>query len=110
MDQTKTKKHFKFPDTWIVVFCIVAVIALLSWVIPSGAYEYEKIDVNGTTRSIAIAGTYQQIDKAEASPTGFLGLFAALYEGMVSAADIIFVMMVCAATFGVLVKTGAFHG
>lgn len=109
MDQTKTKKHFKFPDTWIVVFCIVAVIALLSWVIPSGAYEYEKIDVNGTTRNVAIAGTYQQIDKAEASPTGFLGLFAALYEGMVSAADIIFVMMVCAATFGVLVKTGAFH-
>lgn len=109
MDMSVTKKRVHFPDTWIVVFCIVAIVALLSWIIPSGAYEYEKIDVNGTMRNVAIAGTYQAIDKAEASPTGFLGLFAALYEGMVSASDIIFVMMVCAATFGVLVKTGAFH-
>lgn len=109
MDKNAAKKKFPFPDTWIVVFCIVAIIALLSWIIPSGTYDYEQIDVNGTTRSVAIAGTYRAIDKAEASPTGFLGLFAALYEGMVSAADIIFVMMVCAATFGVLVKTGAFH-
>ena len=109
MEKSAVKKKFQFPDTWIVVFCIVAIVALLSWIIPSGTYDYEKIDVNGTTRSVAIAGTYHAVDKAEASPTGFLGLFAALYEGMVSAADIIFVMMVCAATFGVLVKTGAFH-
>lgn len=103
------KKQFAFPNTWIVVFIIIAIVAILSWVIPSGSYDYEKIDVNGTTRSVAVAGSYHEIDKAETSPTGFLGLFNSLYEGLVSAADIIFVMMVCAATFGVIVKTGAFH-
>ena len=108
MDKKQGKK-FVFPDTWIVVFVIVAIIAVLSWIVPSGTYDYEKIDVNGTTRSVAIAGSYHTIDKSEVSPTGFMGLFNSLYEGMVDAADIIFVMLVCAATFGVLVKTGAFH-
>ena len=96
-------------NTWLVVFCIIAVVAVLSWIVPSGTFEYETVDVNGTSRNVAIAGTYHAIDKSEAAPTGFLGLFASLYSGMVSAADIIFVILTCASTFGVMVKTGAFH-
>lgn len=105
----KEKKKLAMPDTWLIVFAIIVVMAILTWVVPSGAYEYETIDVNGTSRSVAIAGTYHTIDKAETSPTNFLGVFAALYQGCVSAADIIFVILTCAATFGVMVKTGAFH-
>ena len=105
----KEKKKMTMPDTWLVVFIIIVLMALLTWVIPSGTYDYETIDVNGTSRNVAIAGTYHQIDKSEVSPTGFLGIFAALYQGCVSAADIIFVILTCAATFGVMVKTGAFH-
>lgn len=109
MSEVKTKKKMAMPDTWLIVFAIIIVIAVLSWVIPSGAYDYETIDVNGTSRSVAIAGSYHAIDKSEAMPTGFLGIFAALYQGCVSAADIIFVILTCAGTFGVMVKTGAFH-
>lgn len=105
----KAKKKINMPDTWLIVFIIIVVMALLSWVIPSGSFDYETIDVNGTSRNVAIAGTYHQIDKSEVTPTGFLGIFAALYQGCVSAADIIFVILTCAATFGVMVKTGAFH-
>ena len=89
----KAKKKINMPDTWLIVFIIIAVMALLSWVIPSGSFDYETIDVNGTSRNVAIAGTYHQIDKSEVTPTGFLGIFAALYQGCVSAADIIFVIL-----------------
>lgn len=75
----------------------------------SGSFDYETIDIDGTARKVAIAGSYHEISKSEVSATGLLGLFASLYEGCVSAADIIFVIMTCAATFGVIVKTGAFH-
>ena len=105
----KEKKKLSMPDTWLIVFAIIVVMAILTWVVPSGAFDYETIDVNGTSRSVAIAGTYHTIDKAETSPTTLLGVFAALYQGCVNAADIIFVILCCAATFGVMVKTGAFH-
>lgn len=101
------KKQFKMPDTWLIVAAIVAVVAILSWIIPSGSFDYQEIDVNGTTRSVAIAGSFHYIDKSETTPTGFLGIFASLYSGCVSAADIIFVILTCAATFSVVVKTGA---
>ncbi len=103
------KKKLTMPDTWLIVFIIIVLMAVLSWIIPSGAYDYETIDVNGTSRSVAIAGSYHRIDKSEVSPTGLLGIFAALYQGCVDAADIIFVILTCAATFSVMVKTGAFH-
>ena len=108
MHKSTTSKR-KLPDTWLVVFFILVVIAILTWIVPSGSFDYETIDIDGAARKVAIAGSYQEISKAEVSATGLLGLFASLYEGCVSAADIIFVIMTCAATFGVIVKTGAFH-
>jgi len=105
----KTKKKFSFPNTWVVIFAMIILVAILSWIVPSGSFEYEKIDVNGTTRSVAVAGSYHQIDKSEAKPTGFMGTFSALYEGCVSAADIVFIVFLCTGTFGIMVKTGAFH-
>lgn len=109
MEKTLAKKKRAFPNTWIIIAAMVAIVAILSWIVPSGSYDYEQVDVNGTMRNVAIDGTYHVVDKSETKPTGFLGVFAALYSGCVSAADIIFVIMCCSGTFGVMVKTGAFH-
>lgn len=103
------KKKMAFPNAWVIVAAIIAIAAILSWIVPSGTYDYETMIVNGTERSVAIEGTYHIIDKAEMNPTGFFGIFAAMYRGCVQAADIIFVTLCCAGTFGIMVKTGAFH-
>ena len=107
--EAPAKKKREFPNTWLIIAIMIAIVAILSWIVPSGTYDYESVDVNGTMRNVAIAGTYHTIDKAEAKPTGFLGVFSALYQGCVSAADIVFVVMCCVGTFGIMVKTGAFH-
>lgn len=107
--ETGQKKKFTFPDTLIIVAVVVLIVAILSWVIPSGTYDYQEQDINGRIRNVAIDGTYHTIDKSEVAPTGFLGFFASFYRGCVDAADIIFVILCCCGTFGVLVKTGAFH-
>ena len=74
----KDKKKFVMPDTLIIVAAVVLIMAILSWVIPSGTYDYQEMDINGRIRNVAIDGTYHVIDKSEVAPTGFLGFFAAL--------------------------------
>lgn len=107
--EVSKKKKFKLPDTYVIVAVIVLITAILSWVVPPGAYDYEEVDINGTMRNIAIDGTFHYIDKAETTSTGPLSFFASFYRGCVKAADVIFIIFTCAGSFGVLVKTGAFH-
>lgn len=103
------KKGFQMPNTWLIVAGLVAIMAVLSWVIPPGSFDYQRVEVNGTMRTLAIAGSYKPVDPATAHPTSFLGVFAALYQGCVRASGVIFVILTCGATFGVMVKSGAFH-
>ena len=112
MKNTETalaKKKFQLPDTYVIVALVVLLMVVLSWIVPPGAYDYEKIDVNGTMRNVAVDGTFHYIDPAEATRTGLLSYFASFYRGCVKAADIIFIIFTCAGSFGVLVQTGAFH-
>ena len=105
----KSKKKLVFPDTLIIVAIVVLIVAVLSWIIPSGTYDYQEMNINGRVRNVAIDGTYHVIDKSKVTTTGFLGFFSSLYRGCVDAADIIFVILCCCGTFGIMVKTGAFH-
>lgn len=105
----KKRRTMAMPDTYIIVAFIVLVVAALTHVIPPGAYDYEEVEIGGRMRSIAIDGTFRALDASERNPTGLIAYFKSLYTGCVDAADIIFVIFVCAGTFGILVKTGAFH-
>ena len=40
----KPKKTFKMPDTWVIVFCMVVIVSILSWIVPPGQYDYEQAD------------------------------------------------------------------
>ena len=103
------RHRFEFPNSWVIIAFMVFITAVLSWVIPSGSYEYAERTIGGVVRRAAIDGTFRYIDKAAVKPADFLGLFAAFYRGCVEAADIFFVMFFCTGTFSVMVETGAFH-
>ncbi|RLE21930.1 MAG: YfcC family protein [Acidobacteria bacterium] len=108
-EKPKKRKKLAMPDTYIIVAFIVLVVAGLTWFIPPGTYDYEEININGSMKKIPVDGTFHYLDASEANPTGVLAYFKSLYTGCVDAADIIFVIFICAGTFGILVKTGAFH-
>jgi len=103
------KRGFEFPNSWVIIAVMIVITAVLSWVVPSGSYEYSVQNINGVLRRVAIPGTFHYIDKALVQPTDFLGTFAVLYKGCVAAADIFFVMLFCTGTFSVMVETGVFH-
>ena len=95
----KRKRKLAMPDTLIIVASVVLLVAILSWIIPSGTYDYQEMNINGRIRNVAIDGTYHTIDKSEVTTTGFLGFFSVLYRGCVEAADVIFMILCCCACF-----------
>ena len=109
MSNEKTKKKFQMPNTWIIVFAMVVIVAILSWIIPPGEFKYETVEINGSTRNLAIADSFEYLEEGSGEPTGVLGVFSALYRGCVNMAGTIFMVFTCCATFRIMVQTGAFH-
>lgn len=98
-ETVKSRRKFEFPHGFVILFALMVITALVTYVIPAGEYE-RTTDENG--RSIVVDGTYQTIDS---NPTGFLDLFNAVHVGMVNAADIIFFIFIVGGAFGILRAT-----
>ncbi|MDO4667435.1 MAG: YfcC family protein [Streptococcus sp.] len=69
----KTKKGFKMPSSYTVLFIIIAIMAVLTWVIPAGVYGSDK-DGN------FIPGTYKMVTQ---NPQGLWDVLMAPVRGMI---------------------------
>lgn len=67
------KKSFKSPNAYVIIFFVMAFVAVLTWFVPGGAYQ---LDETGG----AIAGTYTRV---EANPQGLWDIFMAPITGMI---------------------------
>lgn len=91
---------FKLPNTYVLIFSILALIALATWVMPGGRYDTRVVD--GRT----------QIDPASfrrvpSVPQGAGALLTAPVKGFAEAAPIVAFVLVVGGAFGVLQRTGA---
>ncbi len=99
------KKKFNLPHTFIILFAIIVVCAILTWIIPAGSFDYME---NADGRQVAISGTWHEVD--DVSPVGPFRVFELVYEGMVDAADISFLVFITYASVVFVIKSGAFDG
>jgi len=82
-------KKFKMPTAYTILFLIIAVVAILTWVVPAGEY---------------VDGVYQQVDS---NPQGLYDILAAPVEGFFNAVDIALFVLVIGGFVGIVLKTGA---
>ena len=54
MEKEKRKFKLKTPNSYVIIMAIIAIVAVLSWIIPGGAYDY--VDPNADKLE-PIAGT-----------------------------------------------------
>ncbi len=97
--QPKKKWYESIPHPVVMLFIIIVLTALLSYILPAGTYERELID----GRQRVVPGSYKVIAQ---TPVGLLDLFTAIPLGFVQAARIIFVVLASGIMFGVLEKSG----
>lgn len=94
------KKKFALPDAYVILFIILALAAVLTWVVPAGEYERQETDA----ATIVVPGSYSQI---ESSSSSLLDVFLAIQEGMIAAAPLIFLVLIIGGSFAVIEATGA---
>ena len=81
----------KIPHTYVIIFSIILLAAVMTWFIPGGSYLRHSQLVNGVERTVIDKGSFHYVD----SEPQTWQVFAALYKGFVNQAGIIvFILMI----------------
>lgn len=98
------KKKFNLPHIFIILFGIIVFCTILTWILPAG--EFDRVE-NADGRMLAVAGSWHEV---ESSPVGIFNMFKAVYDGMIDASGIIFLVFITFASTAFVIKSGAFDG
>ena len=86
----------RFPDSLVLIFGLILLAQLATYVLPAGEFERQGRQV--------VRGTYHAV---EAEPLPVFTFLTAVPAGLADAADIIFFIFIVGGVFGVLRSTGA---
>ena len=61
------KKKFKIhmPHVITLIFFLIIVVAILTWILPSGEFERTIMETSTGEREVAVAGTYHTVADRE---------------------------------------------
>lgn len=100
---------FKFPSAYTILFFLIAVVAVLTWIVPAGQYQMAMNETLG--KEVPIAGTYAHV---AAHPQGLVSVLmapiAGLYDpvsGQAGAIDVALFILIIGGFLGIVTKTGA---
>lgn len=96
------KIKLKVPNTYLLIFSLLILIAALTWIIPGGEFERKVID----RREVVVQNSFNFVEN---KPQGFIELFIAPLKGFQEAALIIGFILLVGGSFNVLAKTEAIN-
>lgn len=96
-------KKIKIPHTYVIVFFIVVIAGILTWIVPGGTFDRNKMMVNGIEREVVDGNSFHYIGN---SPQTWQ-IFSAIFDGFVDKADIIVFIFLIGGAFWIMNKTRA---
>lgn len=96
-------KKLKIPHTFTIVFFIIIVCAILTWIIPGGEFVRETVTVDGVDRNVVVADSYQQVEHAPQT----WQIFTAFFKGFVRTSNIIVFILMIGGAFWIMNYTKA---
>lgn len=91
-----TKKKFQMPTAYTILFALILAVAIATWFIPAGSYDYAD--------GVPVAGTYHAV---AANPAGLGDVLKAAFEGFYDAVDVCLFILMVGGFLGIVMKTGA---
>ena len=105
------KIKWAMPHCYALIFFIIILVALLTWCIPSGSFDYHSVTLpGGETKTLVIPGSYHLLDKVSSEGDlrqGIAAVLAAPMEGIIKAADVVAFVLLVGGAFGIILRTGA---
>lgn len=95
------KKKGKVPHTYVILFAMIIVMAILTYVIPAG--QYQKVE-SETGRMIVDPNSFASVDANPAKPFDILKAFP---KGLAAAQSIVFFIFIVGGSFNIVNQTGA---
>jgi len=92
--------RLRMPNTFVLLFVILALIALATWFVPGGKYDTHLVD----GRQLVDPASFHYVESA---PQGLVALLKAPIRGLVEAAQIIGFVLFVGGAFAVLQRTEA---
>jgi uncharacterized ion transporter superfamily protein YfcC len=81
----------KIPHTYVIIFGIIVLSAVLTWFIPGGEYNRHRINVNGVERTVIEKGSFHYVENQPQT----WQVFTAFFKGFERQAGIIaFILMI----------------
>ena len=87
-------------NTFAIILGIIAVVAIMTYVVPSGSYQ--RMEQDG--RLVVVPGTYERVERA---PQGPFDVLKAPIRGFGKASEVIVFLLVIGGVLSVVEKTGA---
>lgn len=105
------KIKWAMPHCYALIFFIIVAVALLTWWIPSGSFNYHTVTLpGGETKTVVIPGSYHLLEKVSANGDlrqGVAVVLAAPMEGVIKAVDVVAFVLIVGGAFGIILRTGA---
>ncbi|MBQ3437502.1 MAG: putative basic amino acid antiporter YfcC [Fusobacterium sp.] len=121
-------RKFRMPDTYVIIFFVVVLASILTYVVPVGKFEMQKVTYTTETgaektRNVPIPGSFEfELDENGEKlvngikffePGGEVGFTNYIFEGVTSgdkwgtAVGIVAFILIVGGAFGIILKTGA---
>lgn len=109
--------HLHLPHVYTILFILSVIVALLTWIVPSGSYQRVQKDTLAGVRELPVDGTYKVQEKVTRDVLSNsnvdvrvtpLQLFSALSKGIQSAGDVVAFVLLVGGSISVINETGAF--
>lgn len=94
---------FNIPHNLVIVFSIVIIAAVLTWIIPGGKFDRQTVNVNGVDRSVIVNGSFHYV---ESQPQTWQ-IFSAFYKGFINMSHIIVFILMVGGAFWIMNETKA---
>ncbi len=101
---TEKKKKGKVPHTYVILFAMIILMALLTYIIPAGQYQKVEIETESGTRTVVDPNSFAP---AEAKPANIFDILKAFPEGLAAAQSIVFFIFIVGGSFNIVNQTGA---
>lgn len=102
--ESSVKKQWQVPHTFVVLFVLIVLATIGTYLIPAGMYD--RVTDPVTNRTVVDPATYHSVPQ---SPVGVFSMFIAVYKGLVDAGNIIFFIMISYGCFFLIIKSGALN-